>query len=163
MKRNLLTGALCLSMVGVPMQSILSEEPPPPDQPFWGALCVMAVAGIAATAVYIVSKKCQPKYYWLMDDDTPPKFWVASATRKECQINGWQRIGGPYERVTDAPAVHPASTNRVEFVASQPMTIKVQSSTNLTHWTTVYQEVADLEDFGYWPTNAAMFRLEVSP
>ena len=136
------------------------DAPPPPPQETWLALCVVAVAGLAVTTIYIVSKRCQPKYYWLMDNNVPPTYWVGTATRKECEINEWKRIGGPYNRPQDAPMDHPDPTNRVETASSAPLKIATQSF-NGTNWITVDQQVCDLDDFIYFPTNAAMFRLEV--
>ncbi len=141
-----------------------ADEPTPADpgpDPNVAALaaCLVAATGIAVGAVYIFSHKCAPKYYWLCDDDNPPRFWVATATRKQCQIEGWHRIGGPYTQPQDAPATHPDPTNRVNLAASAPIKISVQASQDLQNWTTVYQDTADTEDFSYCTTNAAMFRL----
>lgn len=157
MKRKFLTAALVGALITIPMQSALSDAPPPEDD-FWLAACIVAVAGLAVTAVYIVSKKCEPKYYWLMDGDNPPNFWVGTATRKECEVQGWHRIGGPYTKPSDAPVQHPASTNRVENIVGPVVNIGVESLSG-TNWTTVYQTQSELEDFIYWPTNQGLFRL----
>lgn len=130
-------------------------------------ICVVAAVVVTAAVVgiVIVSKKCQPKYYWLMDSEQPPNFWVGTATKKECEINDWKRIGGPYNRPEDAPVEHPPATNRVDELAPVPLHIAVEASTNLTDWTTVSESYCDLEDFAYTPTNrnAGFFRLRVNP
>lgn len=154
---------LIVLLTFIPTQ-IKADGPIPPKNDSWVALCIVAGVGLALTGIYLVSKKCQPRYYWLMDDDDPPKFWVATATRKECSINNWKRIGGPYNSPQEAPAQHPNPTNRVnDAEAALPVTITVQQSHDLVSWTDVYTERCDLEDFAYFPTNAALFRLKVSP
>lgn len=161
MKRKFVSSVLIAALLTIPIQTAKSDDPPPENMGL--AICVIACAAIAVGAVYIVAHKCQPKYYWLMDNDSPPKFWVATATKKQCQIEGWHRIGGPYTRPQDAPAVHPDATNRVELVSQPAMNIAVQQTQDGQSWTTVYQQNCDTEDFGYSPTNCGMFRLVVSP
>ena len=157
--KKLIAGLLIFTMAATPLK-IEADEPPPENMGL--ALCIVAVAGIAVTAIYIVAKRCQPKYYWLCDDDQPPKFWVATATKKQCAIEGWHRIGGPYTTPQDAPAIHPSPTNRVELVAGPVENINVQTSQDGHNWTTVSEFRGDEEDFSYSPTNTGMFRLEIS-
>ncbi len=142
--------------------NIQADPAPPPQQSEWAvAVCIMVGVGLAVTGIMIVSKRCQPKYYWLMDDDQPPTFWVGTATRKECQIQGWKKIGGPYDRPGDAPPIHPDPTNRVnEASSAMVLKISVQTSQDMVSWTTVHSEVSDIEDFVYYPTNTGFFRLE---
>ena len=170
MKRKLTSVALAAMMLVYPVNRSWSDDgitpgPGVPDQniyPVAGA-CIVAFIGLAAIGLYVATKSCQPKYYWLMDDDKPPRFWVGTATRKECQINGWKKIGGPYNRPEDAPPVHPDPTNRVDEVVSAPMNISVESSTNGVNWQTVQQSLCDPEDHVYFPTNtgAAFFRIKL--
>lgn len=162
MKTKLIAVVMSALIIITPIE--LRSDPEPPTSDTWLAVCVVAVAAIAAGAVYLVSKKCQPKYYWLMDDnERPKKYWVAAATRKECEINGWKRIGGPYTSASDAPPVHPPDTNVINELVGPVMKIQVESTSDFREWTPVYQTECDLEDFGYFPTNAAMFRLVVTP
>ncbi len=161
--KKLLSLLLVVFLLPIRADEPTPADPGPSQDTVALAACLVAAAGIAAGAVYIFSHKCQPKYYWLMDDSQPPNFWVATATRKQCQIEGWHRIGGPYTHPQDAPAIHPDPTNRVSLAASAPLNISVQATTDLQNWTTVYQETADTEDFSYCTTNAAMFRLMVTP
>jgi len=83
-------------------------------------------------------------------DEQPPKSesWLAICVVAVCGVQ-------------DAPAQHPDPTNRVELAASEPLKIKVQASQDGRNWATVNEQVCDLEDFVYYPTNAAMYRLEV--
>ena len=159
--------ALTLAAIFAARSSIADDpviEPPPPDQDMALAVCVVAVCAVAVGTIYVISRKCQPKYYWLMDDQQPPTYWVATATRKECQINGWKRIGGPYTHPEDAPPQHPPSTNRVDSLIGQIQTINVQQSQDGVHWDRVSEFRGDMEDFAYFPTNkvSGMFRLEIS-
>lgn len=150
-------------MCVLPLRAQTPEPNPGPPQQSWIAVCIVVCAGVAVVGIYLVAKKCEPKYYWLMDDNEPPTFWVGTATKKECTINGWNRIGGPYTKASDAPTQHPNPTNRVENIVGPPVNISVQSSTDGANWSTVHTEQCDLDDFGYIvPTNApsaAMFRL----
>lgn len=157
--KKLVTIVLLIALL--PLDLPAPEPPPPPPDDWALAACLVAVAGAAAAGVYIIAQKCKPKYYWMTDDEQPPKFWVGIATRKECQINGWRRIGGPYNQPQDAPPQHPDPTNVVNIVASAPVTIKVHASTNGSHWDVVHEFSGDMEDFGYFPTNAVggMFKL----
>ncbi len=149
---------LLIAVIAASPIRIQADEPPPQNMGL--ALCVIAVAGLAVATIYIVAHKCAPKYYWLCDDDQPPKYWVATCTKKEAAINGWHRIGGPYTRPQDAPIEHPSPTNRVELAAGPVEKINVQSSQDGQHWTTVSQFTGDMEDFSYSPTNTGLFRLE---
>ena len=158
--KKIIASLLVIIVVSLPLQ--IQADPQPPDQDWLLAACVVACAGIAVGAVYVFSKKCESKWYWLMDSEQPPNFWIASTTRKQCQVEGWIRIGGPYKSPQDAPTQHPSPTNRVE-VPSTPMKLSWQASTNGVNWTTVYQDNCDVEDFGFFPTNAAMFRVMIAP
>lgn len=165
-----MTSLVLIALMAVmPITTGAENQPQPPKpgdpQELWLAVCLVAFAGVAVGGIYVVSKRCQPKYYWLMDDDTPPKFWVGCPTKKECAVNNWIRIGGPYTRMEDAPAVHPNPTNRVNDLVGPVMKIAVQSSTNMVDWTTVYEENTEMEEFIYWPTNqvSGMYRLMVTP
>lgn len=163
MKNRLVTIALVVALVAIPLQLPADPSPPPPQE--WAlALCVVAVCAVAVGGIYIIGKKCQPKYYWIMDREEPPNFWVGTANTKECQINGWVRIGGPYKSPADAPPVHPNPTNRATISMSEPVKINVQSLVN-NQWITVSDYEGDLEDFAYFPTNAVsgLFRLELKP
>ncbi len=160
MKTNIATAALIGALIVTPIP-IHADDPPPHGGNSWAALCIVAFAGVAVGAVYIISKRCEPKYYWLMDDNVPPTFWVGTATAKQCKIEGWRRIGGPYNRQQDAPAEHPNPTNTVPNLVSLPMKVVVQSSQDGQQWTPVDEQVVDLEDHVYYPTNTGMFRLEV--
>jgi len=129
----------------------------------WLAICMVAAAGIAVGVVYVIARGCEPQYYWLMDSNEPPKFWVATATKKECEIEGWKRIGGPYKRPQDAPHEHPNPTNRVNNVIGPTITIRVQASTNLVDWSTVSEVRGDAEDFAYFSTNSpGFFRFQMA-
>lgn len=154
-----MTLALVAAMTVLPLDLNADEQPPKNDSLL--ALCVVACAGAAVGVVYIFTKKCKPKYYWLMDDDQPPRFWVGTTTRKQAKIEGWRIIGGPYETPQDAPVAHPSPTNTVSFAAEPTFMIKVQTSTNGSSWTTVNETRGEMEDFGYYPTNAGMFRIEM--
>jgi len=171
MKTKLTSAILTGLMLAYPINRSWSDDsitpgPDVPDQdihPVAGA-CVVAFIGIAAIGIYVASKSCQPKYYWMMDDDKPPRFWVGTATRKECQINGWKKIGGPYVRPEDAPVIHPDPTNRVDEIVSAPVNIYVESSTNLVDWQTVHDSYCDPEDFIYTPSTnqqSGFFRLRI--
>lgn len=152
--------AIALIIVLLPFD-LPAPEPPPPPQEWVLAACMVAFAGAAAAGVYIVAQKCKPKYYWMTDDEQPPKFWVGTATKKQCEVEGWRRIGGPYDRPEDAPQQHPNPTNVVNLTANAPTIIKVHASTNGTDWNVVHEFSGDMEDFGYFPTNAVggMFKL----
>lgn len=152
MKTNLVLAA---ALIAMPLESRADEEPPPQDFSAIAA-CVVLAAVAAVGAVYIISRGCKPKYYWIMDNDEPPKFWVGTATRKERDINDWKFIGGPYDKPGDAPGIHPDPTNRVESVISAPVHIQIQESTNLVTWTTAHSEFSDLEDFSYALTNTGV-------
>lgn len=165
--KSVTTAALIWVMLALPIRAEgpISASDPSQPQKSWVAVCVVAFAGLAVAGIYIVAKRCQTKYYWLMDDDEPPKFWVGTATDKQCEIEGWKKIGGPYDRPEDAPAQHPDPTNRVTRAFSEPLNMAVQSSTDGHNWTTVYTETCDMEDFGYFPTNevSGMFRITILP
>lgn len=156
------TLVILLAILPVPLNA---ENPPPPKDDWALALCIVAGIGLATAGIYIVAHKCKPKYYWLMSNDNPPVFWVGTATDKQCQIEDWVKIGGPYDKPEDAPAVHPDKTNRVNRATSEIMTVTVQQSSDLVTWTTVHEEATDLEDFSYSPTNTlgGMFRVSVRP
>ncbi len=158
MKTNIATTALVLGLVISPVQ--IHADPQPPKQDWLLAACVVAGVGLAAGAIYIVASKCEPKYYWLMDSESPPTFWVAACTKKEAQINGWKRIGGPYNKKEDAPPVHPPITNVVNVVSGPQFTIKVQQLTT-NGWDTVSTVVCETEEFAYYPTNAGLYRLDM--
>lgn len=154
--KTTISAMLAASLIAMPLQSHAQENPP---DDFWLAAAVVCVAGAAFAGVYIVTKKAAPKYYWHMDSEQPPNFWVGTSTPKQCDIEGWTRIGGPYNRPQDAPAEHPNPTNRVQRVVGPASFIAVQTSTNGQHWTTVHQQVCDTEEFVYFPTNTGMFRI----
>jgi hypothetical protein len=143
-----------------------SEIEPAPKQPGQDsalALCIVALAAVAVGVIYVVSKNCKPKYYWMMDpEEQPPRFWVGAHNNKEVQINGWKRIGGPYERIEDAPPVHPNPTNRVSHISDQPVVrVSAQHSDDMVTWTTVHTERVQLDEFLFFPTNTSgFFRLE---
>ncbi len=158
--KTTISAVLAATLVTMPMQAGL-EPAPTPKNDTWLGMCVLVCAGLAVGAVYVMSKRCQPKYYWLMDDDTPPKFWVATCTKKQAQCEGWKRIGGPYNRVEDAPAVHPSPTNTVQELAAEVMKFTVQTSQDGTNWMTVDTQVVDWEDHIYYPTNSGMFRIQM--
>jgi len=123
-------------------------------------LILGVVAGV--TAVYMVSKACKPKYYWMMDpEDSPPRFWLGTHSNKEVQIQGWKRIGGPYDRIEDAPTQPPNATNRVSHLSSEPtLRVSVQQSQDSVNWVTVHTEVSQIDEVVYYPTNTGFFRLE---
>lgn len=162
MKNRLVTTlTLVIALVAIPLQSPADPPPPQDGEQLWLAACVVAFAGVAVGGVYIISRRCEPKYYWIMDKEQPPNFWVGTANTKECQINGWIRIGGPYRKAADAPPVHPDPTNRATISFNAPVTINVQSFST-GQWETIYRFTGDEEDFAYFPTNrvADMLRLE---
>ena len=147
-----------VAMMAVMPVKISADEPPPGDEPWALAACIIVATGIAVGAVVFFAKKCEPQYYWLMDDsEQPPKYWVATCTKKEAEVSGWKRIGGPYKRPTDAPIEHPSPTNRVDHVISPYVRITVQQSTNLVEWVPLSSTTGYSEDFAYFPTNAAGF------
>ncbi len=138
----------------------ISLDPTKPQE-FWLAACVVVAAATAVGGIMLFSRKCQPKYYWLMDNEQPPTYWVGTATRKECAINNWTVIGGPYDKPGDAPPQHPSSTNRISSIVV-PIRITVLASANLSQWTPVHSEVSDTEDFSYFTPVAGFYRLELS-
>lgn len=169
--RQLVTAALIGAICSLPLQT-RSDEPvtpvdnPGPPQETWIAVCVVVAAGLAVGAIYLVNKKCKPKYYWLADDDQPPNTWVGTATDRECKFNGWRKIGGPYEKPTDAPTNAPPLTNIVSELSGPVMHHAVEQSSDGVNWATIHEEDSTQEDFGYLvsPTNqAGLFRLRVRP
>lgn len=164
MKTELTAMTLATALAALPFNSP-APEPDPDPQPTALAWCVVACVGVAVTAIIITAKRCEPKYYWLMDNERPPNFWVGTATKKECEIQEWTRIGGPYNGPEDAPYPHPDPTNRVDSVVSAPVSmIAVETSTNLVDWVTIHESAnTDLDDFIYSPTNTGMFRIRIEP
>lgn len=163
--KQVTTTVALTALLLAPYQS--SGDDPPPQNDWLLSAGVVLVAGIAVTGIYLVAHAAQPKYYWLMDSEQPPRFWVAAATGKECEINGWHRIGGPYNRLEDAPAQHPDPTNRVAAATSAPMNLTVESSVNGSGWQPVFKTSCALDDFGYFPDNngsgVTLFRLMIKP
>ncbi len=163
--KKLVSMVLIAVVVVMPLHLNADDPPPPPTEELWPALAMVAFVGLCVGGVMLLSKKTEPQYYWLMDDEKPPNFWVATATGKECQLNGWKRIGGPYKRAADAPPVHPDPTNRVHVV-SPTLNMAFESSTDDGNsWTTVYQETCPMDDFGCVlpATNSmALFRIRYS-
>ena len=156
----LITTWLIALVLILPIQ-LRADDPVPvnPDPQHTAlAICVIACAALAAGGVYILSKRCQPKYYWLWDGEQPPRTWVGAATDKECAINGWTKIGGPYEKAADAPPTCPDLTNRVQKATSAPMNIAVEGTSNMSQWSTVYAERCDMDDFGAFIPNTNSFR-----
>lgn len=162
---TIVTSLLIAAIVAIPVQRAIPQEKPP-EKDWLLALCVVAVAGAAATAVYIASRSCKPKYYWLCDGEQPPKYWVGTATKKECEINGWRRVGGPYDKPGDAPPQPPSTLlSYTEEPPGPSMRIKVHESSDMQHWTVIHEAVCPTEDFAYFPTNTAkaqmFYRLEM--
>jgi len=158
-----ITLLLIALLVALPIQIKADEEPPPQD---WALIaCAVAVVAVAVGAIYVISKKCAPKYYWLWDGETPTGTWVGTATDKQCQIEGWKKISGPYDKPGDAPPTCPNLTNRVNKAVSAPITISTQTSQDGANWTTVDVQHVDMEDYAYFPTNqiGTMLRLQYGP
>lgn len=163
-----ITLLLIALLIIIPVR-IIADEPvqphdPGPPQQTWLAVCVVVAAGVAIAGIYLVNKKCKPKYYWLADDDQPPTTWVGTATDRECKINGWKKIGGPYERPQDAPTNAPPLTNIVSEIIGPVLHHVVEESSDGVNWTSIHEENSTQEDFGYFvpATNqAALFRLRV--
>lgn len=159
--------AILIALLVTPTRAEQPVNPKGPDKPqeTWLPVCIVAAAGLAVAGIYIISKKCKPKYYWLADEEQPPTTWVGAATDRECRINGWHKIGGPYDSPQEAPTNAPPLTNIVSRAFTQPMNITVEQTTDLQNWTPVYSEFCDTEDFAYFPTNAVggMFRISVAP
>lgn len=168
---NKFIGLVLIAVMALLPIRINADEPvtpadPGPPQQTWVAVCIVVGVGLAVTAIYLVNKKCKPKYYWLCDDDVPPRTWVGTATDKECKINDWKKIGGPYDRPEDAPTNAPPITNIVHELMGPVMHHVVEQSNDGENWTAVHEEDCTQEDFGYIvpATNqAALFRLRVGP
>lgn len=140
---------ILIAIIPVPVSA---DPPPPPNGQSEWVLAAFIVAGVAAAVggIIILAKKTEPKYYWIMDpSESPATFWVGTTTRKECSINGWKRIGGPYASPAQAPAIHPSPTNTVTELAPQVLTITVQEQRG-TNWVNIGSQTCDTEDFGYF-------------
>ena len=161
--KHAINSVMVAILVALPIKASdqpVADEPGKPQEN-WLAICVIAAAAVAVGGVWIMSKRCKPRYYWLMDaSQSPAVYWVGAATKKECEIEGWERIGGPYDRPEDAPQQHPPSTNRVDHVIV-PMQISTQNSQDLVNWQTIHTEVNDIEDYSYYATNQGFFRIKV--
>ena len=162
-----LIGAMCsLSIKSNSEEPVQPAQNPGPPQQTWLAVCVVAACGVAIAGIYVLARKCRPKYYWLCDNEEPPNKWVGTCTKRECIINGWRKIGGPYERPEDAPTNAPPITNVVsEIMSSAPLNYTVEETKDLQNWTPIYSERTTDEEFAYFPTNTAggMFRIRVTP
>lgn len=152
--KKIITAALIVSLIALPVSANEDHKP----QPTLMAWCLVAAVGAAAIGIYIVSKSCQPKYYCMTDGENPPTYWVGNANRKECELNGWTRLSGPYDSPGDCTNCPPVVTN-VALPSPVALRITVIASTDLLNWTEVHNEVVDPEDFVYFPTNAAFYRI----
>lgn len=154
-----LTTAVLIAALGY-AECKAPELPPeqPPNQDTWVAVCLVAAAGLAVGAIYLVAKRCKPRYYWLLSENGD--IWLGTCTKKEAQINGWEKIGGPYPTIQDAPVEHPNITNRVHDVIAEPLMLyTVERTTDLTHWQVVNSQTNTIEEFVYYPTNTGLFRI----
>lgn len=164
--RTLTTLLLIAVMLVLPMRIQAKEPPPPPDE--WTVVvCAVIGVGLVVTGIWLLNKKCTPKYYWFWDGEpgNPPNTWVGTCTERERKINGWRKIGGPYAKPEDAPPLPPPITNVVSEIEGPLLHHAVEQSTDGgKSWTTIHEEDSTQEDFGYFvsPTNqAALFRLRV--
>jgi len=143
-----------------------ADDDPPPQNVGMLLPCIVAgVAVVAVATVVIIVKRCSPKYYCMRDDENPPNYFVGNATKKECQINGWTRINGPYDSAADVPPCDSHTVTNIQQQASAPLHITVEQSADLNRWSVAGTSFCDLDDFYFDPTNAAAmyFRIKIAP
>lgn len=163
--RSKLTALVLVAALAIAPIKIQADEPPPPKNDWAVVICAVIGVGLVVTGIYLLNKKCQPKYYWLMNSDEPPVFWIGTATDRECKIQDWHKIGGPYTSPNQAPPIHPDKTNRVHELVGPVMHHAVEESADGVNWVTIHEEDSTQEDFGYFvsPTNhAGFFRLRLT-
>ncbi len=153
-----LIAILLVALMVMPLNADFTPTPTP-DQDTWVALCLVAAAGVAVGIVYIAAKRCKPRYYWLLNPENGD-IWLGTCSKKQKEIEGWEKIGGPYVSIQDAPPVHPSITNRVNDIIAEPIhNFTVEQSTDNQNWIVCFSATNTIEEFIYFPTNAAMFRI----
>jgi hypothetical protein len=169
MKKSLLQKATALLLVAaltsVTIQRTKAEPEPQPASPFLAA-CVVIFAGVMVGGTAVIIRVCKPKYWCLKDKEGT--HWVGTATKKECQVNGWSMVGGPYESVEAGSTNCPPATNNITMNMPPPDSLLLlQESTDMLAWRTVQEQLDDPTNFKFEHTNTtdrtAYYRVLIVP
>lgn len=167
----LATALLSTCLVATQMRTIRADDSPPIQETAALAICLIlfAAAGIGGTVIVI--RSCAPKYYCLKDEsETPPKYWVGTATKKEVEINEWTVVSGPYKtpgEVTNCPPVSVAMrANSWEWEIESE--IFFEKSYDLENWIPIGSTIEDISNFSFSYTNetadaSCYFRAYIQP
>ena len=144
MKQFIIAG-LCAALVSAPIQETRSQSTP-------ALICLMIGAVMVGGCMVVYVNTCGPKYYCVTDPDNPGWQWCCPTTKRECQINGWTINHGPFKKHGDCA---PVCTNTIGnlFELESPVTIRIESSTNLIQWTECVSFTGDPECFDVAITN----------
>jgi len=118
-------------------------------------VCLIIIVAVVATGVSVKVKACGPKWYCVEKDGS--KF-SAPMTRREIAMNEWVVLCGPYDtraKLLDAcTPCYESSTAPQQSNLSFPVTVHIETSTNLINWTEIASQEVDPDNFEFDFTNS---------